>query len=80
MGGLAIWSNGKIPGAQTELASAEMAPCAFANGPCDPSKALTTDQIAACNSGSPMPRMTFQSTAICVLPASSGPPLARPWP
>ena len=49
MGGLAIWSNGKIPGAQTELASAEMGAVRFANGPCDPSKALTTDQIAACN-------------------------------
>jgi len=33
MGGLAIWSNGKIPGAQTELASAEMGAVRFANGP-----------------------------------------------
>jgi len=49
LGSMAIWSNGKIPGAQNELSSAQNDEVRFAGGGCDLSKALTNDQITACN-------------------------------
>ncbi|HJX66894.1 MAG TPA: PEGA domain-containing protein [Polyangia bacterium] len=48
-GGLAIWSHSQISGAQNELTSAQNDAVRFGGGGCDPSKALATDKIAACN-------------------------------
>jgi hypothetical protein len=47
-GGLALWSNGKIPGAESNLRTVEQGAVRFGGGACDPSQALGTVQIAAC--------------------------------
>jgi hypothetical protein len=47
--GLALWSHGKIPGAETKLATVEQNAVRFGGGACDPSQALTNDQVTECN-------------------------------
>jgi hypothetical protein len=46
--GLALWSHGKISGAETNLHNVEQGAIRFGNGACDPSHALTDAQVAAC--------------------------------
>ncbi len=46
--GLALWSNGKIPGAENKLQTVQQNAVRFGPGTCDPSKALTNEQIAQC--------------------------------
>ena len=46
--GLALWSNGKIPGAETNLHNVEQDKVRFGGGNCDPSKDLSNGQIADC--------------------------------
>ena len=46
--GLALWSNGKIPGAESTLHGVEQDAVRFGGGACDPSQALNNAQIAAC--------------------------------
>ena len=47
--GLALWSNGKIPGAEHNLHTVEQNAVRFGQGDCDPSKALSNDQITQCD-------------------------------
>ena len=46
--GLALWSNGKIPGAESKLHTVEQGQVRFGGGACDPSQALPNAQIAKC--------------------------------
>jgi hypothetical protein len=46
--GLALWSHGKIPGAESNLHNVETDAVRFGGGACDPSQALNNAQIVAC--------------------------------
>ena len=46
--GLALWSNGKIPGAESNLHAVEQDRVRFGGGGCDPSTNLSNGQIATC--------------------------------
>ncbi len=47
--GLALWSNGKISGANSNLHNVEQDAVRFGGGACDPSLALSNEQIASCD-------------------------------
>jgi hypothetical protein len=46
--GLALWSHGKIPGAESNLSTVEKNQVRFSGGTCDPSQALPNAQVAKC--------------------------------
>ena len=46
--GLALWSHGKIPGAESNLHTVEQSGVRFGGGACDPSQALPPAQISKC--------------------------------